>query len=74
MGDLGRMLVFVGGLLLVFGLVLIFAGKLNLPIGRLPGDIIYRGKHTTFYFLLVTSILLSVILSLVLVFGEPDAR
>jgi DUF2905 family protein len=66
MGDLGRMLVFVGGLLLVFGLVLILAGKANLPIGRLPGDMVYRGKHTTFYFPLMTSILLSVILSLVL--------
>ncbi len=68
MGDLGRMLVFFGGLLLVVGLILIFAGKLNLPIGRLPGDIVYRGKHTSFYFPLMTSILLSVILSLVLYF------
>jgi hypothetical protein len=66
MGDLGRVLVFVGGLLLVFGLVLILAGKMNLPIGRLPGDIVYRGKHTTVFFPLMTSILLSVILSLVL--------
>jgi hypothetical protein len=68
MGDLGRMLVFIGGLLLVFGLILILAGKINLPIGRLPGDIIYRGKHTTFYFPLMTSIILSIILSLVLYF------
>ena len=68
MGDIGRMLVFVGGLLLVIGVVLIFAGKVNLPIGRLPGDIVYRGKNTTFYFPLMTSILLSVILSLVLYF------
>ncbi len=66
MGDVGRMLVFVGGLLLVVGLVLVFAGKVNLPIGRLPGDFVYRGKNTTFYFPLMTSILLSVILSLVL--------
>lgn len=68
MADFGRMLVVLGGLLLVLGLLLIFAGKLHLPIGRLPGDIVYRGKHTTFYFPLVTSILLSVILSLVLYF------
>lgn len=68
MGDLGRMLVFIGGLLLVFGLILILAGKLNLPIGRLPGDIVYRGKHTTFYFPLMTSIILSILLSLVLYF------
>ena len=68
MGDLGRMLVFVGGLILVLGIVLILAGKVNLPIGRLPGDIVYRGKNTTFYFPLMTSILLSIILSLVLYF------
>ena len=66
MGDLGRMLVFIGGLLLVVGIIVILAGKANLPIGRLPGDIVYRGKNTAFYFPLVTSILLSVILSLVL--------
>jgi hypothetical protein len=68
MGDLGRMLIFFGGLLLVIGLIFVLAGKVNLPIGRLPGDIVYRGKNTTFYFPLVTSILLSVILSLVLYF------
>ena len=68
MGDLGRVLVFFGGLLLVVGLIFILAGKANLPIGRLPGDIVYRGKHSRFYFPLMTSILLSVILSLVLYF------
>jgi hypothetical protein len=66
MGDLGRMLIFIGGLLLVVGIVVILAGKANLPIGRLPGDIVYRGKNTTFYVPLATSILLSVVLSLVL--------
>jgi hypothetical protein len=66
MGDLGRMLVLLGGLLLGLGLVLIFAGKINLPIGRLPGDIVVRGKTTTFYFPLVTSIVLSVLLTLLL--------
>jgi len=68
MGDLGRVLILVGGLLLIVGLIFVFAGKLNLPVGRLPGDIVYRGKNTTFYFPLMTSILLSVILSLVLYF------
>ena len=66
MGEVGRMLAFLGGLLLVVGIVIILAGKVNLPIGRLPGDFVYRGKQTTFYFPLVTSILLSVILSVVL--------
>jgi hypothetical protein len=44
----------------------VLLGKTNLPLGRLPGDIYYRGKNTTFYFPLTTSILLSVVLSLVL--------
>ena len=66
MGDLGRTLVFIGGLLLLLGLVLMLAGKVNLPVGRLPGDIVVRGKNTTFFFPLMTSIVLSVILTLVL--------
>ena len=59
------MLLFFGLLLVAVGLVLILVGRTNLPIGRLPGDILYRGKHTTFYFPLATSILLSVVLSLI---------
>ena len=66
MGDLGRTLVFIGGLLLLLGLVLMLAGKVNLPVGRLPGDIVVRSKNTTFYFPIMTSIVLSVVLSLVL--------
>ena len=60
------MLVMLGGLVVVAGVVLILLGKTNLPLGRLPGDIYYRGKNTTFYFPLATSILLSIALSLVL--------
>jgi len=59
-------LVLIGALLLGLGLVLILAGKLNLPIGRLPGDIVMRGKNSTFYFPIMTSILLGVLLSLFL--------
>ena len=66
MGDLGRTLALIGGLLLGLGVVLILAGKLNLPVGRLPGDIVLRGKNTTFYFPIATSIVLSVLLSLLL--------
>ena len=66
MTDLGKLLVVLGGILLVAGVVLVFLGRTNLPIGRLPGDILYRGKNTTFYFPLATSIVLSVLLSLIL--------
>jgi hypothetical protein len=65
MAEMGRLLLIVGGIIMLLGVVLIFAGRVNLPFGRLPGDIVYRGKHTTFYFPLATSILLSLILSLI---------
>ena len=66
MPDLGKLLLFFGLILIVGGLVLMLLGRMNIPLGRLPGDIVYRGKHTTFYFPLATSILLSVVLSVVL--------
>jgi len=65
MSDLGRMFIWIGGFLLLIGLVLVIAGKMNLPVGRLPGDFTWRGKNTTVYLPLGTSIVLSVILSLV---------
>jgi hypothetical protein len=60
------MLVGLGLVILAAGTILLLLGKTNLPIGRLPGDILYRGKHTTFYFPLATSIMVSVVVSLVL--------
>ena len=63
--EIGKMLVFLGLLVAVLGLAFMLVGRTNLPIGRLPGDIVYRGKHTTFYFPLATSILISVVLTLV---------
>jgi hypothetical protein len=64
--EIGKILVFLGLLLAVLGLLFMLAGRTHLPVGRLPGDIVYRGKHTVFYFPLATSILLSLVLSLVL--------
>lgn len=64
--DFGKLLIVLGVILLVAGVVLVLLGRTNLPIGRLPGDILYRGKNTTFYFPLATSIVLSILLSLIL--------
>ena len=65
MGDLGRLLIGLGLLLAVAGAVVILVGKTGLPLGRLPGDFTWRGKHTTVYFPLGTCIVVSVVLSLV---------
>jgi hypothetical protein len=64
--DLGKVLVVVGGLLVLAGVVVVLVGKSGLPLGKLPGDIVYRGKNTTVYFPLATSVLISVVLSVVL--------
>ena len=64
MQDLGRILIGLGVLLLVAGGVLLLLGRAGLPLGRMPGDLAYRGKNVSFYFPLGTSILLSVVLSL----------
>ena len=62
--ELGRSVLFVGLVLVFIGGLLFFGAKLPFRLGRLPGDIIHRGEHTTFYFPIVTCFLLSVGLSL----------
>lgn len=66
LGDLGRMLLIIGVVLVVVGFLLLFATKLPFRLGRLPGDIIYQGRHGSFYFPVVTCILLSLALSLLM--------
>lgn len=56
----------LGVALVVIGGIVMLLGRTSLPLGRLPGDVLYRGKNTTFYFPLASSILLSVVLSIVL--------
>jgi len=63
--DLGKLLVGLGLALLIIGGIVMLLSRTGLPLGRLPGDILYRGKSTTFYFPLATSILVSIVLSLV---------
>jgi hypothetical protein len=60
--HLGKILIVVGLLMAAVGAVVLLGGKVGL--GRLPGDIVYRKGSFTFYFPLVTSILLSVLLTL----------
>ena len=60
------MLVVLGVALVVIGGIVMLLGRTGLPLGRLPGDIVYRGKHSTFYFPLASCILISVVLSIVL--------
>ena len=60
------MLIFAGLLLLVAGLAVAGLARLNLPLGRLPGDINLRGRNSSFSFPIVSCLLLSALASFVL--------
>ena len=66
MTSLGKLIVVAGGVLIVIGIVVMLAGRASLPLGRLPGDITYRGKNTAIFFPITTCIVLSIVLSLVM--------
>jgi hypothetical protein len=66
MSEVGRIIVILGISLIVIGGVVSLFGRAGVPLGRLPGDIVYKGKNTIFYFPLATSILLSIVLSVVM--------
>jgi Protein of unknown function (DUF2905) len=63
--ELGKLLVISGVVLAVAGALLLFGARLPLRLGRLPGDIVYRGRSTTFYFPIVTCIVASAALTLI---------
>ena len=65
--NLGRIIIFVGVFLVIFGLLLTFSGKIPF-IGKLPGDFVFKRDNFSIYFPLATSIILSVILTIVLNF------
>jgi len=65
MMGMGRLLIFAGVVLIVVGVIVLFSERIP-GIGRLPGDILIKREHFTFYLPLTTSLLLSLIVSLLL--------
>ena len=66
MNEVGKMLVGLGLLLALIGALVLLAARIGLPLGRLPGDISYKGKNFSVYVPLGTSILISIVLSVIL--------
>jgi hypothetical protein len=66
MMSLAKLLIMTGVALAVAGVALLLLARLGLPLGRLPGDISYRGKNVSFFAPLGTSLLLSVLLTVLL--------
>ena len=62
--SVGRTLIVLGAVMLIAGLLLTLGEPLPVKIGRLPGDMVFRGKNSVFYFPIVTCVILSILLSL----------
>ncbi|MBI5283155.1 MAG: DUF2905 domain-containing protein [Candidatus Solibacter usitatus] len=72
-----RILMLAGAALLAAGLLLLLSARLPFRLGHLPGDIVIRGRNSTFYFPVVTCLLLSLALSVLVCSsagGEPPQR
>ncbi|WP_209122821.1 DUF2905 domain-containing protein [Alkalihalobacillus sp. BA299] len=65
MSNMPKLLITVGVILVIIGVLWQLGGKI-FPFGKLPGDILIKKENTTFYFPIVTSIVLSVVISLIL--------
>ena len=59
----GRTLIILGAILIAVGLLFNLGTWLPIKLGRLPGDIVIRGKNTVFYLPVVTSLLISLLLT-----------
>ena len=66
MGQIGQLLIIAGVVLALIGVVLMFGDKLPFRLGRLPGDLVWRGKNTTIYFPLTTILLVNILLMAVM--------
>ena len=71
MTDIGKILIFIGIVIIIIGTVLLFNDRLPFNLGKLPGDISYKKENFSFYFPITTSILISIVLSLLFyLFGK----
>ena len=65
--GIGKILIIIGLVIAGIGGLILLGGKIPW-IGRLPGDFYYKGKNFSFYFPLATSIIISIILTIILMF------
>ena len=66
MDNIGKTMLLIGAILMIGGGIVLLLGRFNIPLGRLPGDIRIEGQNGSFYFPVVSSILISIVLSVLL--------
>lgn len=64
MAEIGKSIIFLGIMIIIIGVLLLFNDRLPFNLGKLPGDISYKKENFSFYFPITTSILISIVLSL----------
>lgn len=64
MSEIGKSLIFLGVVIIIVGIVLLFSDRLPFNLGRLPGDLSLKKENFSFYFPITTSIIISIVLSL----------
>jgi hypothetical protein len=65
MFEFGKAILVLGLVVALIGAGIMLAARFGLPLGRLPGDVAFRGKHVSVFFPIGTSILISIVLSLI---------
>lgn len=65
MNEMGKLLIIAGIFLVIFGVIVVFGSKLPF-VGKLPGDFLIKRDGFTFYFPIVTSIIISILLTVIL--------
>jgi len=71
MTEIGKSIIFIGIVIVIIGVLLLFSDKLPFNLGKLSGDIFYKKENLSFYFPITTSILISIVLSfLFYLFGK----
>ena len=63
MSEIGKSLIFLGVVVIIVGIVLLFSDRLPFNLGKLPGDISIKKENFSFYFPITTSIIISILLS-----------
>jgi hypothetical protein len=67
MGELAKVMILIGSVLILAGLVILIFPRLPF-LGKLPGDILVKKDNFKFYFPLAISVVVSIIISLILYF------
>jgi len=71
MAEIGKSIIFIGIIIVIIGVVLLYSDRLPFNLGKLPGDISYKKENFSFYFPITTSIIISIVLSLLFyLFGK----